>query len=64
MRATPSRPIGTSTPADLHWSLGLGLRLGRSKSTQKMVQHINLTFPLGDKYLSGPVVSVLAKKHL
>ena len=49
---------------DLHWSLGFGLRLGRSKSTQKMVQHINLTFPLGDKYLSGPVVSVLAKKHL
>jgi hypothetical protein len=49
---------------DLHWSIGLGLRLGRSKSTQKVVQHLNVTFPLGDKYLSGPVVSVLAKKNL
>jgi hypothetical protein len=51
-------------PANLHYSMGLGLRLGRSKSTQKVVQHINVTFPLGDKYLSGPVVSVLAKKNL
>jgi hypothetical protein len=51
-------------PGDLHYSVGLGLRLGRSKSTQKVVQHINVTFPIGDDYLSGPVVSVLAKKHL
>lgn len=51
-------------PADLHYSLGLGLRLGRSKSTQKVVQHINVNFPLGDKYLKGPVVSILARKSL
>lgn len=51
-------------PGDLHYSVGLGLRLGRSKSTQKVVQHLNVTFPLGDDYLSGPVVSVLAKKNL
>jgi hypothetical protein len=51
-------------PGDLHYSVGLGLRLGRSKSTQKVVQHINVTFPIGDDYLSGPVVSVLAKKNL
>lgn len=51
-------------PGDLHYSLGLGVRLGRSKSTQKIVQHINVSFPLGDRYLDGPVISVLAKKTL
>ncbi|MDQ3001235.1 MAG: hypothetical protein M3Y08_08245 [Fibrobacterota bacterium] len=51
-------------PGDLHYSLGLGLRLGRSKSTQKSVQHINLTFPLADDFLTGPVFSILAKKTL
>ncbi len=51
-------------PDDLHYSIGVGLRLGRSKSTLKVVQHINVTFPLGDDYLKGPVVSILAKKNL
>ncbi len=51
-------------PADLHYSLGLGLRLGRSKSTQKIVQHINVVWPLGEANLPGPVISVLAKASL
>lgn len=51
-------------PSRLHWSAGLGLRLGRSKSVQKTVQHINVNFPIGDRYLKGPVVSILARKSL
>lgn len=51
-------------PGDLHASLGFGLRLGRSKSTQKVVQHINVNFPLGERFLPGAVVTVLAKKSL
>ena len=48
----------------LHWSAGFGLRLGRSKSTQKLVQHVNVNVPLGEPLLPGVVVSVLAKKSL
>lgn len=51
-------------PADLHWSAGLGLRLGRSKSTQKVVQHINFTFPIDEPLLPGMVFTLLAKKSL
>ncbi len=51
-------------PGDLHYSIGLGLRLGRSKSTQKIVQHFNVNFPLGDKYLRGPLISIVARKSL
>ncbi|MDB5102749.1 MAG: hypothetical protein JWP91_438 [Fibrobacteres bacterium] len=51
-------------PADLHWSVGLGLRLGRSKSTTKAVQHISIALPLGDDFLTGPTLSILAKKTL
>lgn len=50
--------------SDLHYTLGLGLRLGRSKSTSKGVQHINVSWPLGDRYLDGPAVSVLSKRSL
>ncbi len=48
----------------LHGSLGFGLRLGRSKSTQKVVQHINVNFPVGEDFLPGAVITVLAKKTL
>jgi hypothetical protein len=51
-------------PENLHWSAGLGLRLGRSKSTQKLVQHWNVNFPLGEPLLPGVVISVLANKSL
>jgi hypothetical protein len=48
----------------LHYSLGFGLRLGASKSTQKVVNHVNLSWPIGEKELSGPVFSIRAKKSL
>jgi hypothetical protein len=51
-------------PGALHYSIGLGLRLGKSKSTTKGVQHINVSWPLGDPRLSGPAISILAKKSL
>ena len=54
----------TFDPDKLHYSLGLGLRLGASKSTQKVVNHINLSWPVGEKELSGPVFSIRAKKSL
>jgi hypothetical protein len=50
--------------SDLHYSLGLGARFGRSKSTTKSVQHINVSFPVGDKYLSGPTISFLSRRNL
>jgi hypothetical protein len=48
----------------LHYSVGLGLRLGATKSVQKVVNHVNLSWPLGEKELSGPVFSIRAKKSL
>jgi len=50
----------------LHYSVGLGLRLGASKSTQKVVNHVNLSWPIGEKELSSPwpVFSIRAKKSL
>lgn len=53
-------------PGKLHYSAGLGLRLGASKSTQKVVNHVNLSWPIGEKELSGPwpVFSIRAKKSL
>ena len=51
-------------PGDLHYSAGMGLRLGRSKSTQKTVQHFNVNSPLGDKYLRGPLISIVVRRTL
>jgi hypothetical protein len=51
-------------PRDLHYAIGFGLRLGASKSVQKVVNHLNLTWPVGDKYLTGPVFALIAKKSL
>jgi hypothetical protein len=48
----------------LHYAAGLGLRLGLTKSTQKLVNHVNLSWPIGEKELSGPVFSVQLKKSL
>lgn len=56
--------VADFTPSDLHYSVGLGARLGRTKSTSKGVQHINIGFPVGDEYLSGPTVSILARRSL
>lgn len=50
----------------LHYSVGFGLRLGASKSTQKVVNHINFSWPIDEKGLSSPwpVFSIRAKKSL
>jgi hypothetical protein len=51
-------------PSDLHYALGFGLRLGASKSVQKLINHANLSWPIGEKHISGPVFSIRAKKSL
>lgn len=52
-------------PENLHYSVGVGLRIGLSKSTQKIVNHLNLSWPL-EKDLSGawPHISIIAKGSL
>jgi hypothetical protein len=49
---------------DLHYSVGFGLRLGLTRSVQKIVNHVNLTFPLGNEHLPGWTFSVRATKGL
>lgn len=49
---------------DMHYSAGIGLRLGATRSVQKVVNHINLAWPLGEPNLSGPVFGVRASKTL
>lgn len=48
----------------LHYAAGIGLRLGATRSVQKVVNHINLTWPLGEKNLTGPVFGIRASKSL
>jgi len=38
---------------DLHYSVGIGLRLGASRSVQKVVNHIDVSWPINEKNL-GP----------
>jgi len=49
---------------DLHYAAGVGLRLGATRSVQKVVNHLNLTWPLGEKNLTGPVFGIRALKSL
>lgn len=49
---------------ELHYAAGVGLRLGATRSVQKVVNHINLTWPLGEKHLDGPVFGIRAAKSL
>ncbi|MDB5047073.1 MAG: hypothetical protein JWO30_144 [Fibrobacteres bacterium] len=56
---------------DLHYSVGFGLRLGASKSVQKVVNHVNFSFPLDKEFQGGSVwdkikygFSIRAKKSL
>ncbi len=51
-------------PGDLHYSLGAGIRIGRSKSPTKGMQHISVSWPLGEEGLKGLSVSILSKKSL
>jgi hypothetical protein len=55
----------------LHYSVGIGLRLGASKTVQKLVHHVNLSFPLDDEFQKGNLwdkikygFSIRAKKNL
>lgn len=55
---------GRRAPGDLHYAAGVGLRLGATRSVQKVVNHINLTWPLGERHLDGPVFGIRAAKSL
>ncbi len=52
---------------ELHYSAGIGLRVGATRSVQKVVNHINISFPIDGKYrdiLPGWRFTVLAKTSL
>jgi hypothetical protein len=52
---------------DLHYSAGVGLRIGATRAIQEVVNHINISFPIDSKYrnaLSYWKLTILAKKSL
>ncbi len=49
---------------DLHYALGLGLRLGATRSVQKVINHINVVWPLGEKNLDSWSWGIRASKNL
>jgi hypothetical protein len=49
---------------DLHYSVGVGLRVGLSKTVQKLVWHLNLSQPIDEPRLHGPVFSLRVKQSL
>lgn len=49
---------------DLHYSVGLGLRLGLTKTVQKLVYHLNLSLPVDEERLDGPTFSFRVKQNL
>lgn len=49
---------------NLHYSVGIGLRLGLSKTVQKLVWHLNLSQPIDEPRLHGPVFSLRVKQSL
>lgn len=51
-------------PADLHHAIGAGLRLGLSKTVQKLVWHVNFSKPVGEERLDGFVFSFRVKTSL
>jgi hypothetical protein len=50
--------------AGLHYALGIGLRLGATRSVQKVVNHVNLVWPLGEKNLDSWLWGIRASKSL
>ena len=48
---------------DLHSAVGIGLRLGLSRSAEKSVSHVNLTWPL-DPLMKGPIFSIQSRKNI
>ena len=49
--------------SQLHSSVGIGLRLGLTRSVNMIVNHINLSWPL-DENLPGPVLSIQSKTSI
>ncbi len=49
---------------NMHYAAGLGLRLGATRSVQKVVNHINVVWPLGEKNLSAWSWGIRASKSL
>ena len=49
---------------NMHYAAGVGLRLGATRSVQKVVNHINVVWPLGEKNLSGWSWGIRASKSL
>jgi hypothetical protein len=55
--------------SDVHWRTGLGLRLGATKSTQGVVNHLNISYPLNGPWAKSPLserwqISLIAKLGL
>jgi hypothetical protein len=48
----------------LHYAVGMGLRLGLTKTTQKLVYHLNLSLPVDEPELDGPTFSFRVKQGL
>jgi len=48
---------------DLNSSIGIGLRLGLSKSSEKIISHFNISWPL-NSVINGPIFSIKSKKHI
>jgi hypothetical protein len=40
------------------------VRLGASKTVQKLIHHANLSWPIGEKHISGPLFSIRVKTSL
>jgi hypothetical protein len=48
---------------NLHSAVGIGLRLGLSRSAEKSVSHVNLAWPL-DPLMKGPIFSIQSRKNI
>tara|TARA_B110000444_G_C18821030_1_gene587723 strand:- start:395 stop:2065 length:1671 start_codon:yes stop_codon:yes gene_type:complete len=49
---------------NLNSSIGIGLRLGLSRSSDKIISHINLSWPLNSLLKGGPILSIKSKKEI
>lgn len=48
--------LGEIDSENLHYALGVGIRLGFSKTVQKLVYHLNLSQPVDEDRLEGPLL--------
>jgi hypothetical protein len=49
---------------DLHYAAGISLRLGASRSVQKIINHIDVAWPIGEKNLGSWSWGILATASL